>query len=91
MSLILLGQNEYIKFDKAKGACYYMHKQRFMDLSNFVCPTCGNVFPIMRSHGRKREAGHIKDIWCPFCKTDQKFLEVKKGEAYKRNNGKVIY
>ena len=55
-----------------------MRKQRFMDLSNFICPVCGKSFPIMRNHGQQREKGHIKDIWCPYCKEDRKFKEIRK-------------
>lgn len=61
-----------------------------MDLSMLVCPECGNTFPIMRNHGQHRKRGHIKDIWCPFCKTDRKFVEVGRGDYYKMNS-KTLY
>ena len=61
-----------------------------MDLSTFICPTCGKTFPIMRPHGQQRKRGHIKDIWCPYCKTTQKFKEVRKNDCFV-NNGNVIY
>ncbi len=67
-----------------------MRKQRFMDQSIFICPVCSNQFPIMRNHGKHRERGHIKDIWCPFCKADRKFREVSKKD-YALVNGKLIY
>lgn len=67
-----------------------MKKQRFMDLSMFICPSCGKPFPIMRNHGQHRERNHIKDIWCPYCKSDQKFKEVKRGEMVMMN-GEVVY
>lgn len=73
------------------GGMIDMKKQRFMDLSIFVCPTCGKTFPIMRNHGQHRERGHIKDIWCTYCKSEQKFLEVRKKDSYTLNNGKLIY
>lgn len=57
-----------------------MKKQRFMDQSMLVCSSCGGRFPIMRNHGERRKKGHIKDIWCPYCKTDRKFIE--SGEAF---------
>lgn len=67
-----------------------MRKQRYMDLSMMICPECGKAFPIMRNHGQRRKSGHIKDLWCPYCKEDQKFLEIGRGECWK-NNGKIIY
>lgn len=67
-----------------------MRKQRFMDLSMMICPECGKSFPIMRNHGQHRERGHIKDIWCPFCKEDRKFMEIRKRDYCEINN-KVIY
>ena len=67
-----------------------MKKQRFMDLSTFVCPCCNKTFPIMRSHGKQRERGHIKDIWCPFCKEERKFMEIRRKDYYTTEYG-VIY
>lgn len=63
-----------------------MRKQRFMDLSMFICPCCKKSFPIMRNHGHHREKGHIKDIWCPYCKKEQKFTEIRKNDYYKEAN-----
>ncbi len=37
-------------------------------ISNCMCPQCRNKFPIPRKANRSREKGHIKNIWCPFCK-----------------------
>ena len=68
-----------------------MKKHRFMDQSTFICPECKNTFPIMRPHGHNREKGHIKDIWCPYCKKVQKFLEIRKKDYYVKVNGTVIY
>ena len=68
-----------------------MRKQRFMDKSELICMTCGNRFPIMRNHGKPRERGHIKDIWCPFCKQDRKFQEVRRTDCVVTASGAVIY
>lgn len=67
-----------------------MRKQRFMDMSTLICPECGNTFPIMRNHGQHRERGHVKDVWCPFCKAERKFREIRKGDCFITNSG-VIY
>ena len=66
-----------------------MKKNRFMDKSTFICPVCGNTFPLMRSHGYHRGKGHIKDLWCVYCKSERKFLEVKRGEGYMTKAGYV--
>ena len=68
-----------------------MRKQRFMDQSTFICTTCRNKFPLMRNHGEKRSRGHIKDMWCPFCGTDRKFMEIPTGNYYVDENGKILY
>jgi len=66
-----------------------LRKTRFMDQSTFICTTCGKTFPLMRSHGQHRERGHIKDLWCPFCKAERKFREVKRGEGYMTAAGMI--
>ena len=68
-----------------------MRKQRFMDLSMLICPVCNKTFPIMRNHGQHRERGHIKTIWCPYCKADRKFMEIRKSDCYVSADGNVIY
>ena len=67
-----------------------MRKQRFMDLSMFICSECGNTFPIMRNHGQHRERGHVKDIWCPYCKAERKFMEVRRTDYYEDKN-RIVY
>ena len=62
-----------------------------MDQSTLICPVCGNTFPIMRNHGQHRERGHIKDVWCPFCKVDRKFQEVRRTDCVVTASGAVIY
>ena len=67
-----------------------MKKQRFMDLSTFICPECGKSFPIMRNHGQQRKRGHIKDIWCPYCGGVKKFREIRRSDYIETENS-VIY
>lgn len=45
--------------------------------SNCICPDCGNIFPIPRKKYRQRERGHIKTLWCPFCKREQDMQEIR--------------
>ena len=44
-------------------------------ISYFTCPSCGKVFPLPRKRGSRRSRGHIKDIYCPFCKETKKYIE----------------
>ena len=60
------------------------------NISTFVCPDCGTEMPIPRWHGRRREKGHIKDLYCPKCKKTQKFKEFNNKECYKTLDGEVI-
>lgn len=46
-----------------------------MYIVNLTCSECGMTFPIPRKKSVRREAGHIKDLWCFKCKTTTKHLE----------------
>lgn len=37
------------------------------EISDCLCPECGNKFPIPRRKSCRRKNGHKKVIWCPFC------------------------
>ena len=50
---------------------------RSYSVSKLICPECGKAMFVPRKNGRKREIGHIKDVWCPFCKKIQKMTEVR--------------
>lgn len=54
--------------------------RRNFSISTFICPECNTKFPIPRKKSNQREKGHIKDIWCPFCKDTRKMLEYKENE-----------
>lgn len=62
-------------------------RKRQYEITEFICPQCGNKFPLPRPSGRKREKGHIKDLWCPFCQEKVKFKEVKSNEVHTTLNG----
>ena len=59
-------------------------------ISNFICQECSNEIELPRCHSRQREHGHIKDMWCPFCKQKTKFKEIKYKEHYKTMTGELI-
>lgn len=42
----------------------------------YRCVYCGNEMTVPRRKSRKRGDGHIKDLWCPWCKVDAKFTEI---------------
>ena len=58
-----------------------MKKGRFV-ATDLACLECGNVFTISRRENRLRSSGHIKDLWCPNCKKDRKFYELKDADTY---------
>lgn len=68
-----------------------MRKKRFMELSTCICNECGCKMTVPREHGNMRKKGHIKDLWCPICKKDTKFYEVRKGDYFVDGNGNVVY
>lgn len=65
-------------------------RRDWYNISTFVCPECGSEMPIPRWHGRRREKGHIKDIYCAKCKKIQKFKEYNNKECYKTLDGEVL-
>lgn len=60
-------------------------------ISNFVCKECGGIFPLPRPKSKKREKGHIKDLWCPFCVQYVKTQEIRDKDYFKTTDGRVIY
>lgn len=54
-----------------------MKKRSDMYISELRCTICGAVFPIPRMKHKKRERGHIKDLWCYRCAKTTKFEENK--------------
>lgn len=61
------------------------------EISNFICPCCGKSFPIPRAKSMRRGKGHIKDLWCPFCKDRVKTLEIRPKDRYVTMSGDVFY
>ena len=55
------------------------------DLSNLVCLECGNIFTIPRRRRKHRCDGHIKDLWCPFCKSVNKHYEIQNIDSFLYN------
>lgn len=47
-------------------------------VSILKCSVCGNTMYVPRKKDEKRGVGHIKTMYCPYCKKKQDFVE--KGE-----------
>lgn len=65
-------------------------KRKNYVISYFICKKCENLFPLPRLKNHQRENGHVKDIWCPYCKQESKFLEIKDKQIYKTMFGDII-
>ena len=51
--------------------------------SRFFCTKCGaEGMPIMRPKSRQREAGHLKKLYCLFCKEETNHAEVRSIGGY---------
>jgi Fe2+ or Zn2+ uptake regulation protein len=61
-----------------------MRKRNDIYISKLVCTECGEMFPIPRRHSKRREKGHIKDIWCFKCNKITKFKENTENDSYLR-------
>lgn len=59
-------------------------------ISQFVCPVCGGIMPLPRRSKKPRENGHIKDLYCPWCKEVRKFMEYKSGQPIRNMDGEKI-
>lgn len=60
------------------------------EISYFVCPECGNKFPIPRPKSMRREKNHIKDLWCPFCRKVVKSKEIKPTDRFVTMSGEIL-
>ena len=52
-------------------------KQTRLASTDLICLECGYVNTIIRSGDRLKDDEHIKDIYCPICKDDRKYLELQ--------------
>lgn len=44
-------------------------------MSDLKCQCCGYIRTIPRKQCQKRERNHVKDMWCPICSKESKFIE----------------
>lgn len=59
-------------------------------ISQFVCPDCGHIIPIPRKNKRRRENGHIKTLYCPWCGKRKRTMEYKDNQPIRNLNGDLI-
>jgi len=68
------------------------HRNNKVAMSTFICPECNNVAMMLPRTRSIREKNHIKDLYCPWCKTEVKCKEIReKRDAYKTLSGEYIY
>lgn len=53
-----------------------------MIISYLKCTECNEKIPIPRKRGQMRENGHIKHMYCPYCKKITPFIEDKDLKYY---------
>ena len=59
-----------------------------------MCPICKNTLTAYKRSSRVTSKGHIKNMWCPFCKKEQQFVQLSKydqGDKYPPNFLLKIY
>lgn len=57
---------------------------RHFTISQFKCTQCGNIgIPISRKQSRQREQGHLKKLYCIYCKEETNHVEIR-GCDYKK-------
>lgn len=49
--------------------------RRAYEIRFFRCPGCANIFSASKLEHQTTN-GHIKTIWCPFCKKDMDMTQV---------------
>lgn len=52
--------------------------------SNFYCTKCGKKgIPLPRKISSQRLPGHLKKIYCPYCKTEENHVEIRPFGGYR--------
>ena len=62
-------------------------KKGQMELHNFYCTKCGKGgIPVLRPQGKKREALHLKKLYCIHCEQDTNHVEIAPNELYEASD-----
>ena len=60
-----------------------MSRQKKVDFSSFYCTNCGNqVYSLPRLCSKLREPGHLKNLYCIYCKEEHNCVEVRQFGKY---------
>lgn len=60
--------------------------------SDFYCTCCGRKgIPIARKNGKFREAGHLKSLYCIYCKKEVNHCEIRPIGCYTYDDFKQEY
>lgn len=52
-------------------------------ISDFYCTECGNQgIPLARTLWQQREAGHLKKLYCSYCRKETNFVEIRPNSPY---------
>lgn len=61
-------------------------------ISDFYCTKCGRKgISIPRKNNKRREAGHLKNLYCPFCKDIHNAAEVRPYGQYNLEDFKIEF
>lgn len=64
-----------------------MPKHYKMSDSKFFCTQCGKEgVPIFRKKGQERKSGHLKKLYCLFCKEEVNHVEVRFAGDYSKED-----
>lgn len=59
------------------------NRHQTFSISKFYCTQCGREgIPLPRKDGRNREPGHLKRLYCIYCKQEHNFAEVRPYGGY---------
>lgn len=55
-------------------------RKRNVTERRFKCPECKAIMTAYKSSARRTAEGHIKHMWCPWCKKEQPFVQYRYDE-----------
>ena len=69
-----------------------MVKMKNIVISTCVCPKCNGEMFVPRKLNKTRNKGHLKKLWCPFCKKIRNMMEFRETKEYAKNMlGELLY
>lgn len=57
-------------------------KKRSFDMRTFRCPECGGTAKAAKRADRRTGPGHIKTMWCPWCRDMRDMVQIEDGAGY---------